>query len=222
MYKYWVKYEKTEPARFISHLDLLRALDRSIRRAEVPIAYSQGFNPHPKLSFATALSVGIVSHGDYLELELVEDLDSQAIIERINETLPKGIRFLDAKKVEKKVPTLGAIVEATLYQVVLNESNKDNLDEKITKLLNQEEILVQRKSKKGMKTVDILPLIRSLSLEQDDKLAMLLTTNNSANAKPKEILSLLSIENPNIDKVETYCNSSTNKLITPLQWLELD
>lgn len=222
MYKYWVKYEKTEPARFISHLDLLRALDRAIRRADIPIAYSQGFNPHPKLSFATPLSVGIISHGDYLELELTEKLSPETIINRINATLPQGIQFLELKMIEKRVPTLGSLVEATSYNVEVNNFNKDILDKKITNLLEQNEILIERKSKKGMKTVDILPLICSLKLEQDGTLTMLLTTNNTANAKPKEILALLGIENPNIDKVETFCKSSTNELVTPLQWLELD
>lgn len=222
MYKYWVKYEKTEPARFISHLDLLRALDRAIRRADIPIAYSQGFNPHPKLSFATPLSVGIISHGDYLELELTEELSPESIINRMNATLPQGIQFLESKMIEKRVPTLGALVEATSYKVEVFNFNKDMLDSKITNLLGQKQILVERKSKKGMKTVDILPLIRSLKFEQDGTLTMLLTTNSTGNAKPKEVLALLDIENPNIDKVETFCNSSTNRLVTPLQWLDLD
>lgn len=222
MYKVWIKYQKTEPARFISHLDLLRALERAIRRANIPIAYSQGFNPHPKLSFATPLSVGIISHGDYLELEMVEELMPSIIIRSINDNLPQGIKFIEGKNIEKKVPTLGAIVEATLYEVNVSNFIGDTLQDKIKKLLAKPEILIQRKSKKGMKTVDILPLIRKLELNNDKKLSMLLTTNSTENAKPKEILTLLSIDNPNVDKVETYCNSSTNNLVTPLQWLELN
>ncbi|SHJ95377.1 radical SAM-linked protein [Anaerobranca californiensis DSM 14826] len=216
MYKYWIKYQKGEEVRFISHLDLLRALERTSRRAGIPIAYSQGYNPHPKLSFATPLSVGIVSYGDYLEIELTENLEIDEIIKKMNDNLPLGIKFLDGKKLTKKVPTLGALVEATEYKVVVKSSG---LKEKIEEILKNESIYIERRSKKGIKMVDILPLILKLEYK-DDVLSMLLTTSSTANVKPKEVLSLLNINNPNVDKIETYC-SKGDKLVTPLQWLDL-
>ncbi|SES66137.1 TIGR03936 family radical SAM-associated protein [Anaerobranca gottschalkii] len=214
MYKYWIKYQKGEEVRFISHLDLLRAFERTSRRAGVPIAYSQGYNPHPKLSFATPLSVGIVSYGDYLEIELTKDLETDEIINKMNANLPQGIKLLDGKKLTKKVPTLGALVEAAEYKVKVKSLE---LEGKIKELLNSENIYIQRTSKKGIKMVDILPLILKLEYK-DDVLSMLLTTSSTANVKPKEVLSILNIDNPNIDKIETYC-SKGDKLVTPLQWL---
>ena len=215
MFKYWVKYTKGEKARFISHLDLLRAMDRAMRRAGIPIAYSQGFNPHPKLSFATPLSVGIVSYGDYLEMELTEELSTEEIINKMNQKLPVGIEILGIKKLDGKKPTLGAIVEAATYKVEIN----NELEQKIKETLDKKEIIIERTNKKGTKSVDIRPLIYKL-YSKDNGLYMLLATSSSANVKPKEILNIFSIDNPNIDKQETYCGDENNGFITPLEWLE--
>lgn len=215
MHKYWLKYAKGENVRFISHLDLLRAMDRAIRRAEIPIAYSQGFNPHPKLSFATPLSVGVVSHGDYLEMELTEELEPQDIMETMNPKLPEGIEILEMEKLDGRKPTLGAIVAATLYKVEI----KDDLNNQIQELLNEKELMIERTNKKGTKIIDIRPLIYNI-YTKDNCIYMLLATSSSANVKPKEVLNLLSIDNPNIDKEETFCRDENEKFITPLEWLK--
>ncbi len=220
MHKYWVKYEKVEEARFISHLDLLRALDRSIRRAGIPIAYSQGFNPHPKLSFATPLSVGIISHGDYLEMELNSPMGCEEIKESINPKLPLGIRFLEVKEITKKVPNLGAIVAATLFKVNLVNLNELDVSQRVQELLSKDQLIIERTTKKGKRQVDIIPLIYQLKVE-NDFLHMLLETSSSANVKPKELLNYLQINNPNIDKIETYCRDNKNNFITPLEYLDI-
>ena len=91
-----IKYTKGEEIRFISHRDLMRLFQRAIRRAGIPIAYSQGFNPHMKISWGQALKVGQSSQGEYAELQLSEYIKPSQLRERLNQQLPQGIEILDA------------------------------------------------------------------------------------------------------------------------------
>lgn len=94
-FKMILQFEKTESVKYISQLDMLRAFHRALRRADIPIAYSEGYNPQPKISFAFALSVGLVSHGEYLEATLKELTAPEEFIRRMNAVLPKGLQFID-------------------------------------------------------------------------------------------------------------------------------
>ena len=94
-----VKYTKGKEVRFISHRDLMRVFQRAIRRADIPIAYSQGFNPHIKISWGQALKVGKASDGEYAELHLEKHINPNELRERLNQQLPKGIEILEANLV---------------------------------------------------------------------------------------------------------------------------
>ena len=96
-----VKYTIGEKVKYISHLDFMRAVQRALRRAEIPVAYSKGFNPHPRLSFASALAVGTTSEGEYLDIVLEREMDPQILCYRMNEKLPEGIRFLKCVVVDE-------------------------------------------------------------------------------------------------------------------------
>ena len=85
-----IKYGKTEAGKFISHLDLSRAWERAFRRAQIPVAYSQGFNPHPKISFGSALAVGVTSSGEYLDVSLKKIIPLKEIKGELSKYLPKG------------------------------------------------------------------------------------------------------------------------------------
>ena len=79
-----LQYSKGEEARFLSHLDLMRAMERALRRARLPLAFSEGYNPHPRVAYASALAVGVTSEGEYLDLELEEDLSAQEVVDALS------------------------------------------------------------------------------------------------------------------------------------------
>ena len=97
-----IKYAKTNSGRFLSHLDLMRAWERSIRRSGLPLAFSQGFNPHPKISFGSALSVGVTSNGEYMDMELTEAVELTQLKERLTQNLPPALMLLDAQEITQK------------------------------------------------------------------------------------------------------------------------
>lgn len=96
MFQVKVKYKKGEEVKFISHKDLMRAFQRAIRRAELPIAYSQGFNPHMKISWGDALKVGAISDREFATLEFENWVKPNAVKEKLNQQLPPGLEILDA------------------------------------------------------------------------------------------------------------------------------
>jgi len=163
-----VKYSKMEGARFLSHLELMKAMERAFRRAKIPLAFSGGFNPHPKISYASALSVGIASRGEYLDLELSIEMNLADFKKQVNNYLVKGIEILDVKEVEVKTKSLTAIIERAEYTAICSVEQKltaEELQTLIEDFLRQAEILVNRKSKDKKKEINIKEGIYHLSAE---------------------------------------------------------
>src|SRR5437588_10146928 len=97
--KYLVTFEKGEACRWLGHLDILRTFERAIRRAELPIAFSTGFNPREKLAFASALSVGVTGSAELATMELTAPVPSAELVGRLNDKLPPGIRLRSADEI---------------------------------------------------------------------------------------------------------------------------
>jgi len=108
---------KENGIRFISHLEYMRTIERAMRRAKLPIAYSEGFNPHMKFSLASALGVGITSQAELLEIELAQDIDLKSVLQNLAEALPLGIHVKAADVVDSKTPKLMASVAGADYYV---------------------------------------------------------------------------------------------------------
>ena len=100
---------------YISHLDLQQLLQRAFRRAEIDLVHSQGFNPHPKISYGNALALGTESQGEYVDVEIVEDLSVEEYLNRMNEQLPEGIKFIEAKEIDKQETSLASVIEYGEY-----------------------------------------------------------------------------------------------------------
>lgn len=177
MTKYEIKYQKTGDLKYISHLDLLRTVQRALRRAELPLKYSEGFNPHPHLVFALPLSVGIESDGELLEIALKEEMSEQEVFERIKGSMPAGLGVQRVRKIEKN--NFSEISRAKYCA----EPEFMPSEEEIDKFLSAEEILMEKKTKKGMKTVDIRKDIFDVYIEKG-QLIMVLSAGNTANLKP--------------------------------------
>lgn len=114
-----IKITKEPTIRFISHLEYVRTIERAIRRAKLPAAYSEGFNPHLKFSLASALGVGVASQAEFAEIELAEPIEVESAVQALQANLPRGIRVLAADIVEKRTPKLMAQTGGADYTVVV-------------------------------------------------------------------------------------------------------
>jgi len=192
-----LKYSKTAQGRFLSHLDLLRTMQRIFRRAGLPLAYSEGFNPHPKISYGSALAVGVTSDGEYLDVELRQELPVAEIAARIAAVVPPGLKVLAVQELQGRQESLTAILNMARYQVEarLDRSLSQNeAEEMVAELLNQEKILVEREGKKGLRSIDIRAGIYQVSVqaaEQTLHFVLELQTGSAGNVRPEEILSWL-------------------------------
>lgn len=168
--RYLVKYTKNTEIKFISHLDLMRTIQRIIRRANLPIEYSKGFNPHMTISIAQPLSVGVYSRGEYMDIVLVEEVDTKEILNKLNENSPSGVQFLDMVKVEdNKAPQAMAIIDGAKYIMKFKSTNADETLKAIEKLQELDSWNIVKKSKKGEKEVDIKPLLKQFKLISNSK-----------------------------------------------------
>jgi radical SAM-linked protein len=184
-----VKFEKTGPAAMTSHLDLQRNMQRALRRSALPVRYSQGFNPHTLLSFVTALPLGYESLCEVMDVDLDEAVPALEALERLNAALPAGLRALAARVVADGFPTLSAKCDSAAYHVTFSEPHGGAAD----RFLSQESVVVQKKSKSGMKAVDIRPMVYRLA-ETADGLALLLKHTNNEALRPDLLLSAMQLD----------------------------
>lgn len=191
-----IKYTKEERVKYISHLDFLRLVQRAIRRADIPVAYSQGFNPHPRLSFASALAVGVTSEGEYLDIYLKDDMDPELLCNKMNEKLPSGIRFVEGRIVDEKLPSLMSLIERAEYAIVLpgEVPQKFNLPSVIGEFLSQQEIWAVRTNRKGSRQIDIRPMIHGMdAFERDGNIVIkaIISSGSKANLRPDLLINAL-------------------------------
>ncbi|MFU7517028.1 TIGR03936 family radical SAM-associated protein [Clostridium sp. HCS.1] len=165
--RYVIKFTKESSIKFISHLDLMRTIQRVIRRADLPMEYSKGFNPHMAMSIAQPLSVGVYSDAEYMDIVLVEELSEDEIINRLNEKTASGIKFLNAKKVvnvegQKKVPQSMALVDAARFTIKMICKDANIVEEKMKALEKESQWTTIKKSKKGEKEVNLKTMIKEM------------------------------------------------------------
>jgi radical SAM-linked protein len=160
-----VRYAKRGRLRFASHRDFQRALERALRRAGVPMAYSAGFSPHPKISYANAAPTGSASEAEYLEIGVAARLDPAKVARALDDALPPG---LDIEEVVEAGPgSLTDRLEASEWLIQLPELDPDGLLAAVDQLLAREELMVQRKTKSGLRTFDVRPAVVRLAVETD-------------------------------------------------------
>lgn len=181
------EYTREERVKYISHLDLMRVIQRSMRRASIPVAFSQGFNPHPKLAFASALPVGVTSSAEYMDTVLSEEMEIDKFINRFNTGLPKGISITAAVVVDDHTPSLMSLIEKADYQVILGLPERD-FDDGIRAFLGQPEIRVEKQGKKGTTTVDIREGIFSFEPMGKSEYCLALRSGSQGNVKPETVM----------------------------------
>lgn len=188
------KFERTSSLRFLSHLDQQATFQRAFRRAGIPFAYSNGFHAHPKLAFALALSVGMTSSSEYADLRLTKKMNPEAFISAVNESLPNGLKLLDAKLINGKIGSLSASIKRSTYRIkILDQKTDEQLSDDIQNYLNQNEILVEKRNKKGkLQSIDARPFIEQFSISQKDRyslqFSLRLNYQNQKTIKPTIVL----------------------------------
>lgn len=196
MSNYILKYSRDERVKYISHLDFVRLFHRTIRRTGMNFMFSQGFNPHPIMTVAQPLSVGVTSDCEYMKVGFDGDYSEQEVVDTINSAFPPGYKILAAKKVEGKEIDLTKLDRA-VYTVELEYEGEAD----VNSLLENSELKIMKKSKSGIKESDIRPYIYSLEKISDEKgiltLKMCIAIGSVYNLKPQSV----------IDAMEKYCNN---------------
>lgn len=147
-------FGKSGRAKYISHLDLNRCMLRVFRRSKLPVWYTEGFNPHPYYSFALALSLGFESDCEIMDFNITDDsISMEEIRDSLNAVMPEGMRIISVAPQHKKIT---AITKAE-YSFSLVSENTDGLKSEISRFMELPEILIEKRTKKGVKTVDLKP-----------------------------------------------------------------
>ena len=167
VYKYRLTFSKNGYAKYVSHLDLLRMFQRAFQRAELPISYSQGFNPHQKISIAFPLPLGTTGTHEYMDIELDAEMAGDELVSRLNNALPPDIRVSEVKIPQTKTSTLKRA--SYTVEIELKETVPD-LNSEIESFFDSSEIVVEKKTKRGVSETDIKPSIVSYEIiESNDK-----------------------------------------------------
>ena len=164
-------FEKTGRAVWISHLDLMRLFQRAFKRAELPLTHTQGFNPRPSVSIALPLSVGIESCCELLDFDLEgEKVANEEILRRLNENLVEGIRILKVYDDFCKIKNL-AYLDCVL-SLEYDDGFPGQAEELLMELFAREEVIVEKRTKNGPKPENIIPLIKTFSIDAVDEHVM--------------------------------------------------
>jgi len=159
-----LRYTKAGKVRWTSHRDLARMFERAFRRTQLPVAYSGGFAPRPKVSFGLALPTGAESEAEYLDLELVEGttIDLAELPARLSEALPVGIEVSAAAAIDDRAPSLQEAVSSCGWRLGISGAGHDELCEKVAGVIAAPSLVVTRKRKGKVVTDDIRPGILAL------------------------------------------------------------
>lgn len=193
MRKFVLKFAKEGYIKYTSHLDMLRLFKRALKKTGVTLAYSQGFNPHPKMGFAQPLSLGYTSHCELLELETSRDFEAADIQERIAVVMPEGITVLSVNVLDADVKSLAAAVTEAQYVVTFPiAASGADYHKVLTDYLAQSEILAEKRQKKTKKmvTVDIRGKIRNIEIADAENLTLVmnLDSGSTSNLSPEQVI----------------------------------
>ncbi len=206
-----VTFTKGPQLKYISHLDLSLAWERALRRAGMPLAYSQGFNPQARLQLASGLPLGYTSTAEILDIILDEPLDSADFIARLRPALPAGLTVTAAEEVDLKSPALQSALRQAEYRVTVETSlPADELTGRIAALLAADRLEQERVRKQRAETFDLRPLVDDVRLESAAKgvavFWMRLSAGNQGNVRPEAVLTALGLG-------EAYAQAERTKLL---------
>ena len=184
MYKIRICFSKTGCSKYVSHLDLMKTLQRTFRRGGIDISYSQGFNPHPIMSIAHPLPLGVEGLNEYMDISVDSKPDFEELKIKMNNALPQDIRVHSVFNADKP---LNILVRAEYTADIVLKNSIPELDGKMTDFLSLKEIVVEKKTKRGVSDTDIRPMIFDVKIEKNEekevKLKFVLANGEPANLK---------------------------------------
>ncbi len=192
-----VKFEKTGIMRYVGHLDLMRFFQKAVKRSELPIRYSEGFNPHQIMSFASPLGVGLTSEGEYMDIDLKSEVSSADGLSRLNENMVEGLAITGFKYLPDDAEKCMSAVTAASYLVTYKDSKDDacyidNICDLKVKFFNEAHAInIVKKTKKGERELDLKPLIYRFNIEVKDGVPVydfLLSSGSTDNIKPELVV----------------------------------
>jgi len=197
-YRLRLTFAKKAQIKYISHLDLALAWERSLRRAQLPLAYSQGFNPRPKMQFASSLPVGTTGKAEIVDILVTQPVAPADVVARLQEVLPSGIGLHHVDVVPLKSPTLQNLLCQAEYEVSVETGlSAKELASRIETLLAAETVVQTRQRKGREEVIDLRPWLHELRLEKvadgEARLHMRLTAGQSGNLRPTEVLKALGL-----------------------------
>ncbi len=158
-----LRFAKFDSMKYIGHLDMLRYFQKAFRRASVPMKYSEGFNPHPVMSFAAPLGVGITSEGEYLDIETERDVDLDELVLNINKEMVDGVFVISARELGQNEKKAMAAVTAATYLVYLKKDvallSERMVKDDVSSFMARDTISVVKKTKKGEREIDLKPFV---------------------------------------------------------------
>jgi len=204
----WLAFAKGRGVRFISHLDLLRALERACHRAGLPLAYSEGYHPRPRLSLASPLPLGLVGGCEWLELDLAEELAPEEVAAMLDRALPVDLKLIEVHRVPLAGMALARMVGLATYRVEVGWADgemprRDELEAAMARIMAQGSLIVERRGK----TIDVRPWLEKLEVRESDApksdahgyaLIMALRTGPLGTARPDEVFSFMRRELPGL------------------------
>lgn len=205
-----VFYNKMSRAKYISHLDITRCMQRAIKRAAIPVWYTEGFNPHIYMTFALPLSLGYESECEVMDIRLVEDMPLDEVVDRLNQALPPDLKVTAVKAQINKLDAIAA----ALYKVTFSAESIDGekLLQDFGEFLLCDKIEVEKRTKKGVKTVDIKPDCEIIKIYAG-KNSIVMRIKTAAGIEKNINPSLLTDEFAQRYKLENYTTAVLRKAV---------
>jgi radical SAM-linked protein len=193
-----VTFAKGDPLKYISHLDLARTWERVFRRARLPVAHSQGFNPRPRFQIAAALPVGVTGHTELLDVWLREPMAPEEVLARLQRTMPRGLGVADVTEVDLRSPSLQSQMRAADYRAIVRSGETiEAIQTRVQLLLQMTTVPRQRHHKGAWQTYDLRPLIQSIDVAPGPGASQVLTMRLQASpqgaGRPDEVLDALGL-----------------------------
>ena len=195
-----ITFAKGHQLKYISHLDLALTWARALRRARVPLAYSQGYHPQARLQMASGLPLGYTGAAEVMDVILTASMPPEEFITCVDPTLPEGLSIASAEEVPLKAPLLQSALRQAVYRVTVETSlTEEELNRRVANLLATDQLEQQRIRKGRVETFDLRPLVDDVRLEaigdSQAVLSMRLSAGQHGNVRPDAVIATLGLEN---------------------------
>ena len=188
--RYRVNYEILGHMAFLSHLEMMRLWQRALLRSSLPVAWSQGFNPRPKLSLGPAKGVGVEGLSEYLDVDFKTYLQGDEVITKLNSVLPDDVKVLRVRELPPGTKLLEAVINEAQYKIIFTQGCPGDLAAKVGDFLQKTEVLYLRRSPKKDKELNLRSYVNDLRLE-DDVLILSAKLGPNGTMRPTELLTVL-------------------------------